>query len=143
MPAKGDTKLSEPLIEAIVARMLAGETLRSIVSGPDAPVSMSHLMRWQASHEWVRDRLVQAREMQSHLLVDEAVEKARAARDKDSASAARAFAQVALWVAERVNRQTYGARLEITAEKGLLSRLEEADRRLRETAPKLRLVANQ
>ena len=98
------------LAAEIVRRLGEGETLRALCRDPQMPSNWA-IYHWMAQHEPFASAVRLARTIrQADSLVDEALDEARLADDKDSAMSARVKTETFLKVAGRLNPRQWGER---------------------------------
>lgn len=106
------SRYSDKLAVEICRRISLGELLKNICNDEHLP-AYSTVMHWLWSDEYehfarFRHLYAQARAAQADAFLEEAMNAARTANDKDSAAAARVLADTIKWAAARLNPQKYG-----------------------------------
>lgn len=103
------TTFTQALAGAICARLVDGESLRSICSAEGMP-DRETVRRWLTDHDGFRGQYARAREDQAHTLAAEVVEIADAAED---AQLARVRCDARRWYAAKLAPKAYGERIEV------------------------------
>lgn len=125
------SKMTRALGDRICARMLDGESLRSICRDPKMP-GLSTLMRWLADPRYIafRDQYVCAREAQADVFVDEMIDiaddgtndwvdreradgSAYAALDSEHIQRSKVRIETRRWIAARLAPKKYGDKLDL------------------------------
>ncbi len=112
---------SNDLADLICERLACGESLRSICEDTNLPDRIT-VIRWLSKGGDFATKYARAREVQSHVWVDDMFELARSAPERnpvtgaiDSASVSHIRNQVATmqWLAQKLNPKRYGDKLDM------------------------------
>lgn len=98
----------------ICERVASGETLSSISQDSHMP-SVTTVYRWLHIHKTFAQSFAHARYLQSHSLINKAVDAADDCKTRDEAHVARVKSDVYLKVASRLNPEEYGEKREKSA----------------------------
>jgi hypothetical protein len=99
------------LATAICTRLAEGESLRGICASDGMP-ARSTVARWVVEDtEGFSAQYARAREMQAELLIDEIVEIADEAEDRENAPAIKVRVDTRIWAAGRLRPKVYGPKV--------------------------------
>lgn len=101
------SEYSQALAALILNRLADGETLRDICAEPEMPNRVT-IDYWAGVCSVFSECLARAMRLHADALADESVEAGRAAKDRDSAAAAREKSKALQWIASKRRPDVYG-----------------------------------
>ena len=105
---------SEETAEAIVTRLMEGESLVAICKGEGMP-HRNTVLRWQVQHEDFGARCARAREAQAHAVFDDMQEIADKATP-ENVQVAKVRISTMQWRASKLAPKVYGDKLELSGD---------------------------
>lgn len=112
---------SETLGDVIAQKMLEGHTLTDIAKMPNFP-SHYTMARWRRHHPDFDEKIRFARKYRAELLRDEALSMSKRAENfhKDAVPGAKLRIETLKWAAEKDDPETYGTRVKVDGQVGLV-----------------------
>lgn len=104
---------TEELAAEICRRISDGESLRRISLEQRMP-DKETVRTWLRTNPHFLARYRVARQESAHSIVEESLDRAREADDRDSAAAAKVFLDASRWAASKLNAPVYGDKLDLT-----------------------------
>lgn len=106
------------LAEAVCMGIMAGYGLRTVCASKGMP-SPSMVYRWLHVNKQFREQYMRARDIQSHVLVDEVVDIAdNAMCEKDAIQKARVMIDARMRMAAKLNPKVYGDKIDLSSTDG-------------------------
>lgn len=129
-PRPNRSRYSMALAEEICARLVQGESLRSVCRDESMP-ALSTVFRWLAERRDFSALYARARDLQADVLAEDIVAISDAVKDKDEAAVAKVKLDARKWAASALRpRKEWEVEPQGTEDTSLEERLERAHKRL-------------